>query len=231
MSELEFATYPLELKGPGLKKGQFEGHGAVFGNIDLDGDIIVKGAFKKTLREHENNGTLPQMFWMHQADQVPGKWLEMREDDVGLFAKGELLPTTLGKDMKILLDAKAARGLSVGFITRDADWRADGVRVIKEIDLVETSLVSLAANPLAKVESVSKSVRLSAAGEYVPLPREFEKTLRDGGYSRRVAKQLTGKVFSELDAMSPDEDETLAVLSKALNRPWMETPASTLFDR
>jgi HK97 family phage prohead protease len=82
---------------------QFEGHGAVFGNVDLGGDVILPGAFKRTLAEHKANGSLPAMFWMHNPDRVPGKWLEVAEDDKGLAVKGELAQTDLGKEIHILL--------------------------------------------------------------------------------------------------------------------------------
>ena len=36
-------------------KGTFSGYGAVFGNVDAYGDVIAKGAFKKTLREWEDD--------------------------------------------------------------------------------------------------------------------------------------------------------------------------------
>ncbi len=48
-------------------------------------------------------------------------------------------------------------------------------------------------NPLAQVTHAKS--RLSASGEYVPTPREFERILRDVGCSKTVAKRVCGKVF------------------------------------
>lgn len=198
---LKYANTTLELKQ--LEERQFEGYGSVFNNLDLQDDIIVPGAFKRSLATHKKEGTTPQMFWMHAWDQVPGKWLDMAEDDYGLKVKGELLPTTLGKDMHVLLTNDAVRGLSIGFRIMDYDFDDDGVRIIKEIDLWEVSLVSLAANPLAQVAS-AKAARLSDTGEWVPRPKDFEKFLREvGGYSRDVAKGITAKVFGG-DGGKPD---------------------------
>ena len=226
----KFLTVPLQIKA--TRDGQFEGHGAVFGNIDLHDDIIIPGAFKKSLREHKDKGSLPQMYWMHQPDQVPGKWIDMREDEKGLAVVGELLPTSLGKDMDILLKAKAVRGLSIGFMTRQADYNADGIRLIKDIDLWEVSLVSLAANPLAEVESVK--ARLSHDGEFVPRPRDFEKTLRDAGYSKQVAKQITAKVFSGIGNDDPTRDaeneDLKAIKRLLLERVGMERSLESLFE-
>jgi len=185
----------FELKA--LSDREFSGYGSVFGNVDLGGDVVVPGAFKRTLAEHRKAGTMPQMFWMHKADEVPGVWLEMREDDKGLFVKGELVDTTLGNDMRTLLKKKAVRGLSIGYRTRDADFDDDGNRLLKEIELWEVSLASLAMNPLAQVSAAK--ARLSDGGEYVPTEREFERFLREAGYSRKVAMRIASKVFDSED--------------------------------
>lgn len=230
---LQFLSVPLEIKSDHLKDGQFEGHGSVFGNVDLQNDVIVAGAFSDTLKEHKEKGQLPQMFWMHQPDQVPGKWLHMNEDSKGLHVIGQLLPTTLGKDMHILLKAKAVRGLSVGFMVREESFSKDGVRMITNIDLWETSLVSLAANPLAEVESAK--ARLSSSGEFVPTLRQFERDLRDQlGYTRKVAAETAAKVFAGRDGNHEqqwDTDEDMVRLGRLLHqRRGMDRPAATLFE-
>lgn len=190
--ELEYQNVPLEIKA--LKQREFSGHGSTFGNVDLGGDIVMRGAFAKTLAEHKGNGTLPQMFWMHRPDQVPGKWLEMSEDDKGLAVHGVLAKTQLGDDMHELMNMQAVRGLSIGYMTRDADYNQDGIRLIKEAELFEVSIVSLAMNPKAEIES-SKARMFNF--EHVPTEREFERILRDAGFSKSVAIRLVGKVFRD----------------------------------
>jgi hypothetical protein len=133
------------------------------------------------------------MFWMHDAARVPGRWLEMGEDDKGLAVKGELAETELGREMRTLAQMKAVRGLSIGYQIKDADFDDDGNRLLKEIDLWEVSLVSLAMNPLAQIESAKS--RLSSAGEYIPTEREFEKSLRAAGCSKNIARALIAKIF------------------------------------
>src|SRR5215211_7079125 len=172
----------LEIKSLGPR--EFEGHGSVFKNVDLGGDIVMPGAFKRTLAKQKADGALPQMFWMHKPDSVPGVWTEMGEDDKGLYVRGELVDTPLGNEMRTLLTRKAVRGLSIGYQTKDFDFDGDGNRLLKEIELWEVSLVSLAMNPLARVEAMKS--RLSASGEYVPTEREFEQHFRQMGCSKNV---------------------------------------------
>lgn len=189
-------TVPLEVKALGDR--ELEGHGSVFRNVDLGGDIVVPGAFKRSLAEHRKAGSMPQMFWMHDPTRVPGKWTEMAEDERGLAVKGVLAPTELGNEMRTLAQMKAVRGLSIGYMARDVDFDGDGNRLIKEIDLWEVSLVSLAMNPLAQIAAAK--ARVSADGEYVPTEREFELSLKRLGYSRKVSRLIVAKVFDDVDA-------------------------------
>lgn len=183
----------FEIKALGSR--EFEGHGSVFRNVDLGGDVVVPGAFKRTLAAHKKSGRLPQMFWMHQPDKVPGKWTHMEEDDKGLYTRGVLADTDLGNEMHTLLKLDAVRGLSIGYKTREADFDNDGNRLLKEVDLWEVSLVSLAMNPLAEVEAVKS--RLSRDGVYVPDVREFEQFLRSNGYTRKFAEYATARIFRD----------------------------------
>jgi HK97 family phage prohead protease len=183
-------TVPLEIKA--LSEREFEGRGSVFRNVDLGGDIVAPGAFKKSLSNHKRAGSLPQMFWMHDPSRVPGKWTDMRETDDGLHVKGVLADTPLGNEIHTLLKMDAVRGLSIGYQTTDADYDRDGNRIIKQADLWEVSVVSLPMNPLAQVVHVKS--QLSAAGEYVPTARELERILRDVGCSKSVARRLTALI-------------------------------------
>ena len=186
-------SFPLEIKAASGRK--FEGHGSIFGNVDLGGDIVVPGAFARTMADHKAEGTMPLMFWMHQADQVPGVWLEMGEDKDGLHVVGELLDTSLGRDMMTLLDRKAVRGLSIGYSPVEVGWGREGERLLKQVALHEVSIVSMAMNPLARVESLK--ARLSHDGEYVPTERELERMFKDAGCSRAVSRSLIARLIDK----------------------------------
>jgi len=188
-------TIPLEIKG--LNQREFDGHGSIFGNVDLGGDIVIPGAFKRSLAQHKENGGMPAMFWMHDPAKVPGKWLDMGEDSRGLSVKGVLAPTPLGDEVHTLLKMDAVSGMSIGYRTLDHDYDRDGNRLIKEAELWEVSVVSLPMNPLARVVHVKS--QLSERGEYVPSLREFESILRDVGCTQNVAKRIIAKVYDSQD--------------------------------
>jgi len=196
---MEYADFTLEVKA--LEGRQFEGHGSVFGNVDLGGDIVVPGAFKRSLAQHKAAGTLPLMFWMHKPDEVPGLWLKMDEDAQGLAVRGDLVETQLGNEVHQLLKRKAVRGLSIGYSIEDVGWSKEGHRLLKQVNLWEVSVVSMAMNPLARVDAAK--TRLSQDGEYVPTLREMERRLHGAGFSKAVARSLVGRIFGAPGGM-PD---------------------------
>jgi uncharacterized protein len=209
-------TVSLEIKS--LKDREFDGHGSVFKNVDLGGDIVMPGAFKRSLNQHKRDGSLPQMFWMHDPSRVPGKWLDMHEDDEGLAVRGVLAPTDLGNEIHTLLKMDAVRGLSIGYRTRDQDFDKDGNRLIKEADLWEVSVVSLPMNPLAQIAHVKS--RLSVDGVYVPTPKEFETSFRQMGCSKQIARKLVSKIFDAPGETLGDEgDEAGATLADSSDSP------------
>jgi uncharacterized protein len=200
---VEYITVPLEVKS--LESGQFEGYGSTFGNVDLGGDVVMKGAFRKSLQQYKTEGQLPQMFWMHKPDQIPGKWLDMSEDSKGLKVKGELLPTSIGNDVKILMGAKAVRALSIGFSldTQDAYEFRDGVRLLHEINLWEVSPVSMPMNPKAKISAVKALLHKQGIG-LADFKRQLEEWFREKGLSKSQSIALASRALADDDISDLD---------------------------
>lgn len=169
------------------EEGVIEGYGAVFGNVDLGGDIILPGAFAKSLAKIKARaGTLP-MLWHHKGDEPIGVWTDLTEDKKGLRVRGRLvMETQKARDAFALVKAGALSGLSIGYsnttATRDAKT---GVRSIRETTLDEISLATLPMNPEARVTGLK-------AAEIIRTERDFENFLRDaGGYSKTKARSIT----------------------------------------
>ena len=80
--------------------GVIKGYGSFFGNKDSDGDIITKGAYKKTIQE---NGERVKYLYQHSMDMPIGKMRELYEDDKGLVFVAEIAKTQLGKDVVELM--------------------------------------------------------------------------------------------------------------------------------
>ena len=71
--------------------GMFTGLASTFGGEpDSYGDVIVPGAFAKSLARHQVRNTMPSLLWAHSMGEPIGVWTEMRETSVGLEVKGRL---------------------------------------------------------------------------------------------------------------------------------------------
>lgn len=133
-----------------------KGYASVFGNEDSYGDIVEKGAFVDSLAKEANR---VQFCYQHRLDKVCGVINELREDIKGLYIDVDILPTSLGKDVMILLDAGAVKEFSIGYRTtefRDEMVNERTIRHLTKLKLIEVSAVSRAANPEAIVISTSK---------------------------------------------------------------------------
>jgi HK97 family phage prohead protease len=135
-------------------EGEFSGYAAVFNNEDLGRDVILSGAFEKSLARRPAGKV--KMLRQHDPEEPIGIWLDLGEDKRGLRAKGKLiLDTVKGRETYALMRAGALDGLSIGFRTvKDRFDRAKGVRYLEEIDLPEISVVTFPMNPRATVATV-----------------------------------------------------------------------------
>lgn len=177
-------SFPLEIK-EASDNGTFKGYGSVFGVRDSDSDILVKGAFHKSLSAWSEKGKNPPMLWQHSQKDPIGYYSVMREDDGGLYVEGNiLLDVQKGKEAYALLKNGVVTGLSIGFMTKDSEYDSrTKARMIKEVELFEVSLVTMPANDAARVSFVK-------AADGIASPRDLEAYLRAGGYSQRQAKSI-----------------------------------------
>ena len=170
--------------------GLFEGYGSVFGNKDLGNDVIEKGAFTKSLRKRKNKGV--KLLYQHKSDMPIGVFDSVKEDDYGLVVKGRLaLKTQAGAEAYELLKMGALDGLSIGFRVNPSEVTYDkrnNKRIIKEVDLMEVSLVTFPMNPQATVMSVK--------GEQYSI-REWEKGLRDAFNLSRSESKVAAKAVTD----------------------------------
>ena len=134
--------------------GAVEGYASLFGEIDQARDMVMPGAFQKTLAERGLR-RIPMLFQHDPAEPV-GIWLELREDFRGLWARGRLIPDVArGRELLALVKAGAIDGLSIGYRTVQA--RIDPktrVRRLHQVDLWEISIVTFPLLAGARVRAV-----------------------------------------------------------------------------
>jgi HK97 family phage prohead protease len=148
---VEQKAFRLEIKDI-TSTGQFTGRAAVFGNIDAYDDVIVPGAFTKTLSENAGAGW--PILWQHDSYEPVGLIEEASQTDQALDVVGQInLDVRRGVEAHSLLKQKAIKGLSIGYEAVQQTF--DGmVRFLREVKLWEVSLATFPANELAVVDSV-----------------------------------------------------------------------------
>lgn len=191
--------------------GSFDGYGAVFNDphptsswmLDADWkDVIMPGAFTKTLAEFKKRGTQPSMLYMHERGYIVGAWRDVHEDKDGLVVKGQAAEkaiTPSGAGVRELLKMGALTGMSIGFRAQKVLLDEENqTRELHEVELGEISLVDIPGGPSARVTDVKAADPLNA--------KFLERILRDAGLSRSEAKALLAEGLPALRDVAADPE-------------------------
>lgn len=168
-----------------------EGWGAVFGNIDSTNDVIVKGAFAKTLMERKDRIAFA---YQHDIWNPIGKILDIKEDNTGLYVK--VMLSAAEEDIQCKVKEGILKEMSIGYREiNSTSGVQDGqdVQYLNEIMLYEVSLVTIASNPLAVI------TRMKAEEKADFIDTEFERLI---AIERNQAKRFDlMKLKSQIEAL------------------------------
>ncbi len=217
MKRYECGLKEIKAAGDAETGMTFSGYGAVFGNVDYWGDLIIEGAFQSTISQAKSTGQWPAMLSQHgftgDGDMPVGIWTEMREDSIGLYVEGKLADTPRGKELYGLMKMDprpAINGLSIGYIPVEWVMRSkpeEPRRTLKVINVMEISFATFPANPKARVTAVKSGLTI----------RDAENALRDAGFTRSQAKSIIAEGFDSLPPWDADEDTVEAIKTAIKN--------------
>lgn len=186
----------LDIKSADTDDGHYtlSGYASVFGNTDLDGDVIEKGAFRKSLETRN-----PLLLVNHKMSELPvGSVVDCREDEKGLYFEAKMpKDDSLVRDrLAPQLRAGSLKGVSIGFRTLDSEpIKGTGGRRIKSAELWEISIVNIPANQLAGVSRMkSAAVR---AGDLLPVSERKGEWDADAALERVKAHTECGSTPSD----------------------------------
>lgn len=155
------------------RQGVLTGYASVFGVIDSYGDVIMPGAFARTIAAWQAKGRPVPILWQHDTHAPIGVSTTLSEDEAGLRLEATLLVADVAqaREAAALADAGALGGLSIGF-SIPAKTSSGGEAVtydptldawlIHEVKLWEVSLVTFPANELATIDAI-KAAEAAAA--------------------------------------------------------------------
>ena len=201
-----------EIKFAKDKEGVFEGYASKFNGNDAMNDTILPGAYTKTI---ESKKRIP-MLHGHNPGKVIGKWMHMEEDSSGLLVVGEFTPNH-SEAQNVYASAKhgATDGMSIGFRMGKDDFEKkedeDGGRIIKNIDLVEVSIVTFPADADARISIVKEEIL------DVNTIKDAEHILRESGWSRSMATAFVSQFKGVIQRESGDaKDEQIAEFKRQI---------------
>jgi uncharacterized protein len=188
--------------------GTFEGYLSVFGNVDHGGDMVEKGAFKRTISHRKQAGKKFVLLWQHDTKQPIGVFTA-EEDNIGLKIRAELtLGVQQANEAHLLLKSGALDGLSIGYGTvKSAYDPKTGVRTLKELALWEGSLVTFGMNDQALVTGVKAA--------------DFNATLQQEELQRmrwRMMDAISETIHEAMDDEMTAPDARLALIDASLTQ-------------
>jgi len=204
---MERKTLKFEVKDINEDEGTFTGYASTFTDVpDSYGDVVDKGAFKKTIKE---NRSRIKILWNHSVMEPIGKPLEMTEDDTGLLINGKLtLGVQRAKETLALMKDGVINEMSIGYDTI-TEAVVKGVRHLKEIKLYDVSPVTFAANPSAMILDI-KAVEEALVTNNTESLRDAVKALQ------ALLVKTEGQEPSD-DTPEPEEDPEAAELESLLS--------------
>jgi len=137
--EMEYKSISQALDVVDKEEGMVSGYLSAFGNIDSDGDMIMPGAFKRTIEDWGPNGRRRiKHFLDHDNTKSVGVFTVLKEDDYGLYYESKAGDWSAGVDFWKMVKAGAITEHSIGFKTLKKE-KAEGFTKLTEIKLYEGS--------------------------------------------------------------------------------------------
>lgn len=204
--------------------GEFTALVSVFGNVDSYGDVVMPGAFDRSLREWSASGYPIPVYWGHNLsdpDYNIGQVVEAVETDRGLQVRARLdLESPKAAQVFRLLRGGRVKEFSFGYSVRDSGWgEREGREVyeLRDIDLYEVSVVPVGANPETELQSVkthaertakagARAVEAMRAKAGRVLSRKNEDALREVRDQLAAAMEGIDDVLAALEPDEPQDD-------------------------
>lgn len=156
-------TMPLEIKldSVNAEARTFEGMGAAFSQ-DLGGDVILPGAFKRTISDWKKSSRILPLLDSHNGygtvRAVVGKVLDAKEVTEGLWTKSAIIDGPDGDEVLRRVKGGYVDGLSIGYkavqikVPTDEEAQRGIWRFLKEVALKELSVCIWPMNPDARID-------------------------------------------------------------------------------
>jgi len=190
----------FEIKDADAKKGIVTGYAAIFGNVDSDNDMVVSGAFAKTLMERGCNSPKPRIkhLWQHDSWQPIAVPQVLEEQGKGLYFESVFGKDQFSQDKLQQHIDKIITEMSFGYNTVKSEdvMDADGkvlYRKLLELKLWEYSSVTWGANSLTEIISAKGEIKDILTNLNKRL-ESLNKGLKNGKYTDETCEQFEAEI-------------------------------------
>ena len=193
-----------------IKQGIVTGYFAHFGSKDSDGDIIVQGAFAKTILAHGPSSKNPRVKHLldHNKQNAVAKILLLKEDDFGLYYESKAGRHAAGRDFLLMVEDGIITEHSHGYITLMEEQKSDANYIYENVLTEGSSLQFWGANPNTPVTGVKAFESIIVAYE------NLTKALRNGQYTDETFVELHKKhdaLTKQIEEMRPKPNQESSI--------------------
>lgn len=209
---MQYKGAGFHVKEMDMKSGFIRLMASSFGNMDADGDIILQGAYSKTIRENGPQGkNRIKQLWQHDSWSPMGRPEKMEETSEGLIIEGYVSDVKNG-DYRKYYTEEIITEHSVGFIPMVEEYdREKGVNYIKEVKLFEYSAVTWGANENTPVLGMKGMDKGKYHAYLVERMNTLSKALVKGNFTDEgftqiqiAYEQIKGLVLESLNQEGPE---------------------------
>lgn len=180
---------------------------SVFGNVDIVGDRVLKGAFRKTLEEWKASGDPIPMLWSHDWSNPMshiGGWDASKavETDEGLELTG-LVDIDAGNPIADqafrLMEKRLVREFSFAYDVLDEAPAKDGANELIELSLIEAGPTLKGANSATRLVAAKAMLDAADAKAGRVLSAKNEGSLRDVQSALKAAAEVLDGVLAAVE--------------------------------
>ena len=172
-----YKAFDLEVKDVDAKSGVVAGYFSAFGMVDSDGDILMPGAFKRSIQDWGVEGKQRIKHLLnHNPSQPLGKLTVLNEDNYGLYYESKIGSHQLGKDFIKMVESGLIGEHSIGFKTL-REQKGSDANEIHDVMLFEgSSLTAWGANENTPLIGMKGIKNMDKIQDQI---KAFEKFIRD----------------------------------------------------
>jgi HK97 family phage prohead protease len=157
---IEHKSVPTEFKAD-IEKREITGYASVFGNVDMGGDVVKRGAYTKTLAEDLPAGRI-KVKRNHQT--LIGRPIHAEQDSKGLLTVSRISKTPLGDETLTLAKDGVIDSMSIGYRAEQKTYGQQDGRTVRNLEVLRLNEWSFLDDPPMNPDAVVTGVKVRDGG-------------------------------------------------------------------